>query len=216
MMKIWHISDTHGRHAELKVPSNTDCVIHSGDCSSHRDPARNANEVLDFIAWYGSLEIPYKIYVPGNHDVSIEHGLIRGKDFGAITLLINNYTTIYDQVIWGSPYTPKFSDWAFTRPRKEMEAVWDLIYDKTTILVTHGPPKGILDLVDQKSVGCQELIKKVCLDVQPRYHLFGHIHQTTLYNLGTRTIPTISTYFSNGSIVLDDMKQYSNGNLIEC
>ena len=48
--------------------------------------------------------------------------------------------------IWGSPYTPEFNNWAF--PLKTEEAkqeLWQQIPNDIDILMTHGPPKGILD-----------------------------------------------------------------------
>ena len=42
---------------------------------------------------------------------------------------------------------------------------------KTDFLITHIPPKGILD----EGTG-SETLKQVILERQPRYHLFGHVH----------------------------------------
>ena len=47
----------------------------------------------------------------------------------------------------------------------------------TDVLITHGPPYGILDVTDERQkVGCEELMKAV-LRVQPKVHIFGHIHE---------------------------------------
>jgi Icc-related predicted phosphoesterase len=45
------------------------------------------------------------------------------------------------------------------------------------VLITHGPPWGILDYVKlgQPHLGCEELLKAVGR-VSPRFHVFGHIH----------------------------------------
>ena len=80
-MKIWHISDTHTYHDLLRIPEGVDMVIHSGDCSNPRDPYNNEPEVREFIDWYKELPIKNKIYVPGNHDTSIEKKLVIKKDF---------------------------------------------------------------------------------------------------------------------------------------
>ena len=72
-MRIWHISDTHTYHDLLKIPSGIDTVIHSGDCSNPRDPYNNEPEVREFIDWYKELPIKNKIYVAGNHDLSLIH-----------------------------------------------------------------------------------------------------------------------------------------------
>lgn len=47
----------------------------------------------------------------------------------------------------------------------------------TDVLITHGPPYGILDLnFEDLKVGCEELMRAV-IRVQPRLHIFGHIHE---------------------------------------
>lgn len=44
------------------------------------------------------------------------------------------------------------------------------------ILITHGPPYGVLDVTPRGDLaGCEELRKKVD-EVLPRVHIFGHIH----------------------------------------
>ena len=47
----------------------------------------------------------------------------------------------------------------------------------TDVLITHGPPFGILDrCYDDQRVGCEELLKAV-KRVKPKLHVFGHIHE---------------------------------------
>lgn len=85
--------------------------------------------------------------------------------------------------MWGSPVTPWFHDWAWNRMRGEdIKKHWNLIPDETTILLTHGPPKGILDRLSkpnndgETNPGCEELMEAV-LRVKPLIHSFGHIHE---------------------------------------
>ncbi|SFS33448.1 hypothetical protein SAMN05660206_101200 [Sphingobacterium wenxiniae] len=52
-----------------------------------------------------------------------------------------------------------------------------MIPDDTDILITHGPPFGILDeTVYGKRTGGEELLLRV-YQVKPKYHIFGHIHE---------------------------------------
>ena len=44
---------------------------------------------------------------------------------------------------------------------------------KTDFLITHIPPKGILD----EDTGI-EILKQIILERQPIYHLSGHVHYT--------------------------------------
>ena len=80
--------------------------------------------------------------------------------------------------MWGSPWQPWFYDWAFNLQRgPEIRAKWDRIPAGVDVLVTHGPPAGILDrVVDGRSVGCADLLDAV-RRVRPLLHVFGHIHE---------------------------------------
>jgi len=223
-MKIWHISDTHTYHDLLKVPRAIDMVIHSGDCSNPRDPYSNESEVREFIDWYKELSPKYKIYVAGNHDSSIEKKLVTKKDFedNGIIYLENDYVTIEGIKIFGSPYTPNFGNWSFMRDRNKLDRFWhSAIHDDTDIVVTHGPPKGILDKSENRDrqlecCGDKSLLNKL-LEVQPAYHLFGHIHNSgDIINAGLQKLSICDTFFSNGSVVTDRKfgKLSSNGNIL--
>lgn len=58
------------------------------------------------------------------------------------------------------------------------------IYNKITlapvgvdVLITHGPPKYILDLAGGEHVGSMSLSDAVSISIQPKLHVFGHIHE---------------------------------------
>ena len=224
-MTILHISDTHTYHDLLKIPSGLDMIIHSGDCSNPRDPYNNEPEVRDFIDWYKEIPVKYKIYVAGNHDTSIEKGLVTKKDFedAGIIYLENESVVIEGIKIFGSPHTPNFGNWAFMKERTKLERFWRLAIDEdVNIVVTHGPPKGILDKsYDQRNnmeaCGDKSLLNRI-LEVQPSYSLFGHIHNTKdIVNAGIQKLSVCNTFFSNGSVVTDGRfgKLSSNGNIIK-
>lgn len=225
MLKIWHISDTHTYHNLLVVPDGIDMVIFSGDCSNLRDPYTNEHEVLNFLEWFEGLDIPHKVMIAGNHDSSIEAGLVTKETIHAsgIYYLENTTVTIEGVKIFGSPYTPTFGQWSFMRTRGQLERMWcNVIDDDCDIVVVHGPPKGILDLASNRQnviefCGCQSLLNQVT-KVQPKLMLFGHIHNCRgVVNAGTRTIPGLDTLFSNGSVVTDGKfgTLSSNGNILE-
>ena len=225
MNRIWHISDTHSYHELLKIPENIDIVIHSGDCSNYRDPYKNEYEVRDFIHWFSSLPIKHKIFVAGNHDTSIEKRLIKRQDFDKkdIIYLENNSVEINGLKIYGSPITPQFGDWSFMRSRSKICKIWDAIENNTDVLVTHGPPKSILDSAYRSNsnaelAGCLNLFKKVHKLPDLKTHLFGHIHNSKdIKNQGFRRLPNLDVLFSNGSVVEDGRfgKLSTNGNIID-
>lgn len=224
-MKIWHISDTHTYHEQLRIPEGIDMVIHSGDCSNPRDPYNNEPEVRQFLDWYKSLPIEHKIYVAGNHDTSIEKRLVQPIEFAeaGILYLEDDYVMVEGLKIFGSPYTPNFGNWSFMKDRVKLERMWRGIIDEDVdILVTHGPPKGILDKsYNRENVfemcGDKSLLNRV-LEVQPKYHLFGHIHNhKDIINAGMQKLSKYDTWFSNGSVVTDNKFGFlsSNGNIFE-
>jgi Icc-related predicted phosphoesterase len=81
--------------------------------------------------------------------------------------------------VYGSPFTPVHYDMGFTLSRgAELASKWAQIPTDTDVLVTHGPPMGVLDaLFDGSHVGCQDLLEVVQERVKPRLHIFGHIHE---------------------------------------
>jgi Icc-related predicted phosphoesterase len=223
-MRILHISDTHTYHDLLKIPSGIDMIIHSGDCSNPRDPYNNESEVRDFIDWYKEIPVKHKIYVAGNHDTSIEKGLVTKDDFkNAGIIYLENESVVIDGIkIFGSPHTPNFGNWAFMKERTKLERFWRLAIDEdVNIVVTHGPPKGILDKsYDRENnlecCGDKSLLNRI-LEIQPTYSLFGHIHNCKdIVNAGVQKLSVCNTFFSNGSVVTDGRfgKLSSNGNLI--
>lgn len=211
-MNILHISDTHTFHGQFpdKIFEGVDMIIHSGDCSNPKDPYINEQEVRNFITWYSSLPVKYKIYVAGNHDTSIERGHITEENFrmAGIIYLEDDLVEIENIKIYGTPYTPTFCDWSFMKARDKIYKVWDAIPDDTDILVVHGPPKGVLDLsYDRQNnlefCGCNALRKRI-MNLNLKYVMFGHIHNSKdCYNAGTRTIDGLPTIFSNATCVED-------------
>jgi Icc-related predicted phosphoesterase len=223
-MKVWHISDTHSQHDQLIVPEGIDTVIHSGDASNWKDPYRNESELRAFIDWFAALPVPNKIFVPGNHDTSLEKGLITRATIEGlgIRLLINEEVTIEGLRVWGSPFTPRYGDWSYMKDRGTINRIWDNIPEGLDILITHGPPYGVLDATYDhhnkvELVGCSALRKRVA-KAHPRFMLFGHVHSTKdIRNAGTRTVNGLLTVFSNGSCC-DDGRMgtvTSHGNILE-
>jgi Icc-related predicted phosphoesterase len=176
-MKIVCISDTHNCNEKINVPDG-DILIHAGDATT----VGNFEQIQEFGTWFGSLPHKHKIFIAGNHD-----WLFETNNSFARTLLSSNITYLQDSAveiegfkIYGSPWQPRFFDWAFNLNRgAELAEKWKLIPNDTDILITHGPPNGILDEVERQywteNTGCEELRKRVEI-VKPKLHVFGHIH----------------------------------------
>jgi len=99
-----------------------------------------------------------------------------------VTWLNDSGVTINGINFWGSPITLRFHDWSFMRnPGPDIARHWERIPASTDVLLTHGPPHGLLDKVERADgsvelTGCPQLYEKI-LSVQPKVHVFGHIHE---------------------------------------
>lgn len=189
MMDITFISDTHGLHDRLRLKPGT-LLIHAGDITEYG----TEEEVADFLCWFSGQAFKYKIFIAGNHDLFLEactpakRNRIIPSD---VIYLQNSGIEISGIKIWGSPVTPYFLGMAFNaRQGTEIQKVWNKIPSDTEVLITHGPPKGILD----NGVGDEELLSRIN-QIRPIVHCFGHAH-------GHNGMTTINgTTFINASIV---------------
>lgn len=188
-MKFVTIADTHSRHRSLRLPKG-DVLIHAGDISYRGEKL----EVKDFLDWFSQQPFRYKVFIAGNHDFFFEKAKPRELDLlipEDIIYLNDNGVVIEGIRIWGSPITPKFFNWAFNCDRgAAIKKHWDLIPAGTDLLITHGPPYGILDqIMNDRHVGCKDLLQKV-KEIKPRTHVFGHIHESygTAKNFGIKFI----------------------------
>jgi len=181
-MKIITISDSHGKHNEIPKEwlEPADMIIHAGDVSSRGYD----QEMESFFIWFNSLDqYKYKIFIAGNHDFYFQdYPKLSNNNvetfYKNIIYLQDKLVTIEGINIYGSPWQPRFYNWAFNLDRgDEIAKKWSLIPQKTDILITHGPAYGYLDQVygQGEHLGCQDLYDKI-LEVQPKVHICGHIH----------------------------------------
>ena len=178
MTKLVLLSDTHTFHDEVIVPE-CDILLCAGDFSS----TGKAGEVKKFLDWYSVQPATHKIYIAGNHDLSYEDS----PEFKArmvhlypnITYLEVSGINVCGLNIWGDPHQPWFCDWAFNLPRGiRLKEQWDKIPDDTDILVTHGPPHGILDTISftGEHAGCLDMLDRIT-KMNLKLVVFGHIHE---------------------------------------
>ena len=170
------LSDTHNFHDRIQHIPDGNVLIHCGDATG----VGSIQEILAFNQWLGSLPHQHKLFIPGNHDWLFQ------KDFNFAKILLNNATVLCDQSIliegfhfYGSPWQPEFGNWAFNLPRgEELKKKWDQIPECTDVLITHGPPYGILDTIPpfhKEHKGCEELNASLSR-IKPQINCFGHIH----------------------------------------
>lgn len=129
--------------------------------------------------------------VPGNHDFIAQQSptlALRTCAREGIKLLVDSSYEIDGVKFYGSPWQPWFMDWAFNFPKNETEPglfarqTWSQIPADTSVLITHGPPRGILDKAwgsgpyDTRT-GCPYLLERIGELNNLKLHVFGHIHE---------------------------------------
>ena len=153
-------ADTHGKHRQLPV-ENVDIAIHLGDACTFG----NNVQFTDFLDWFSQYPAKYKLFVAGNHELQWE---LEPDEFLELfpqnIIFLENRSICLEEINFlsvparmGLHSTPKIK-----------------LPEKTDFLLTHAPPKGILD----NGFGCA-ILKKFVMKLQPDYHLFGHIHETS-------------------------------------
>ncbi|XP_039271036.2 metallophosphoesterase MPPED2-like isoform X1 [Styela clava] len=215
------ISDTHNEHRNLKLPPG-DVLLHCGDFSlaGELKEIDEFNEWLGEVPFKhkvviaGNHELSFDQKIMEHVELAKKNNSyvrfgkylkpIEEKDWRNIRSRLTNCTYLEDSEImingiriWGSPWQPEFGNWGFnlTRGRPLMEK-WNKIPNGVDILMTHGPPAGHGDrVVSGQRVGCVDLLNTVQLRVQPKYHLFGHIHEG--YGL---TTDQFTTYINCSSV----------------
>lgn len=174
MPRIVLLSDTHNCNEQISVPDG-DILIHAGDATNRGQ----VDEIVAFNEWFSGFPHKHKIFVAGNHDWLFETRPKYARSLLAknVVYLQDSAVEILDLKIYGSPWQPRFFDWAFNLNRGgEMAEKWKLIPNEVDILITHGPPFGILDETPRGDfAGCEELRKRV-EEIRPQLHVFGHIH----------------------------------------
>lgn len=192
-MRIVALSDTHGHHAKLHVPSG-DILIHAGDFTNYGKP----KEVASFCKWFAQQPHKYKIVIPGNHSLGLDcnhiaqniasQSIVRDYTLQDAFVYLTHSALAIEGVQSGSQtrqslqfffsaYTPTYGNWAFMLDEGALALKWAQIPADTQVLVTHGPPQGILDL-NQEGVHCgsASLLQRVQLLNNLKLMLFGHIH----------------------------------------
>jgi hypothetical protein len=189
------MSDTHGKHRQVMLPRG-DCLIHAGDFTR----AGETEAIQDLSAYFQEAAFPQVICIAGNHDITLhpsfyhEHGHrfrrpdAQPLDVQATRKALEHCTYLEDSSctllksglsVYGSPWTPKYYNWAFNLPRgKALRSVWSRIPASTDVLITHGPPLGRGDYtMHAECTGCVDLLHEVQTRIRPRLHVFGHIHE---------------------------------------
>ena len=204
MVRVVCISDTHGYHRQIGNLPMGDILVHAGDFTFFGKTLKQL-EKQDFHTWLAEQPHPYKILVAGNHEECLDPVL--SKDAAAALAwlisrpgfrplppagqeaspgcyyLDNQAISVLGLRLYGAPEQPDYGHMGFNRSHKELLAIWDRVPADVQLLVTHGPPFGVLDEMaagphfsGKSNEGCRALAQRIRRLRDLRLHVFGHIH----------------------------------------
>lgn len=169
------VSDLHGTYPETE---GGDVLIVAGDCTA----SNKSFQWAEFYTWFKAQKYRKKILVAGNHDGFLNEFRPSEDEEGRLVYLCDSGCEFEGVKFWGSPWTPKFGRWHFMRDRKGLDEAWNLVPQDTNVLITHGPPYGILDkVIDREEhvgdIGLRNMILNRDWLPELKLHVFGHIHE---------------------------------------
>lgn len=181
-IKVVALSDLHGTLPPSRNFPKCDLVLIGGDIfGPHGILDQSIWLHKEFTPWLENLPAEKIIGVAGNHDFIWEEAphLVPKMPW---TYLQDSECTYKGWKIYGTPWQPRFYDWAFNMDEPDLKERWKLISDDTDILVTHGPPYSFGDTVSRlhgketdPHVGSPSLLERINV-VRPKLSIFGHIH----------------------------------------
>lgn len=196
-MRLVAISDLHGH-----LPRVPDCqvLIIAGDLGpvSNHHPDFQLNWLAtEFAAWLDQQPVEHKVLVAGNHDFAAEDRRFQEllPKLG-VQYLQDSGCQIAGLNLWGTPWVPNLRQWAFYVSDDQDQARAELIPEGTDVVISHGPPYGILDLLgSQEHVGSKPLARRL-EQLVPPVVICGHIHES-----GGQVVSQGETTFVNASQV---------------
>ncbi|KAK4195913.1 Metallo-dependent phosphatase-like protein [Triangularia verruculosa] len=177
------LSDTHAEKG-LQIPTvPVDVAIHCGDITD----GSKIGEFHTSLDLLRRINAPLKLVIAGNHDFTLDDSAFRTKllasekennivflDDGIHTSTLQNGAKL---TVYASPFTPSpdaDSSWGFQYQRGEQHEF--NITNDVGVVITHGPPNGVLDrTASGQRLGCEQLFAAVA-KARPKIHCFGHVH----------------------------------------
>ena len=177
-MKICLTSDWHGYLPEIPP---CDLLVMAGDYEPNTDRLQSLGFYRNIGRHLRAAPCRHVVMIAGNHDWLLyeqpDVALAAVAEFRRVRYLKDGGTEVDGLRIWGSPWTPPFFDWAFMKPEDELARVYAAAPETVDVLVTHGPPRDVLDRNGSgRPCGSTALLDYV-KRAQPRLHVFGHIHE---------------------------------------
>jgi Icc-related predicted phosphoesterase len=160
-------------------PGNTAAskiLIHAGDLTRWGS-RKGLRKFADELSNYKQL---HKIVIAGNHDFCFQkhpEECRRILSDAGIIYLEDEAIELYGIKFYGIPWTPQFGNWAFMGKEDFLMHKWARVPMGTDVLISHGPPRGILDLTQDGERAGGISHRYVVRSIRPKLNVFGHIHE---------------------------------------
>ena len=189
-MKIVAVADLHGNLPE-DVPE-CDLLVIAGDICPHfgkfgdkpGSPADLEGQrkwlTTIFLGWLQKQPAGNTLVVWGNHDFvgQTDHFALPWtllEDSGVELEYLTSKLHVY-----GTPYTPRYFDWAFMETEDKLAARFAHIPEGLDILISHGPPLWACDRAAGDKgdhIGSKALYERIStMQKPPKLLICGHIH----------------------------------------
>jgi len=164
-LRLVLLSDTHGKHREIDVPSG-DVIIHAGDFTNYG----RVEDAVDFNAWLGELPHRHKLVVVGNHEKHAVWSTDTAKILTHATFLRDDVAIVPARADGAPPLRVYGTD--FFWPNERHAPLASIPQGAVDVVVAHGPAAGFVD----GGVGCPLLLEQV-ERIRPSLVVSGHIHE---------------------------------------
>lgn len=193
-MKFVVTSDTYGHLP--KITGEYDVFIHAGNFTPSISSDNHQTEIdrqiswmEDFFCpWFKNIHAKHKIIIPGHNDF-IAQLLSRDLEKHIDGMYLQDEAATIDGLIfYGMPWLPADSekyiqssiDPVYVSPsRRHFQGACKKIPLETHVLITRIPPKGILDMREEMSVGDPDLLHRINDIEKVKIHIFGFASESS-------------------------------------
>lgn len=164
-MRLLCLSDMHGELRPYDETYRADVAVIAGDVMPSATQYHGGHPyglarqeawfAHTFVPWVQTLPVDHVVMTWGNHDHLGEHpSRYRACLPSNVHVLVNESCVIDGIHFHGVPHTPRFHDWAFNMDDtpEGLGRAWAAVPDDTDILVSHGPPRGVVDWIRARGI----------------------------------------------------------------
>jgi len=156
--------------------SSVDAVIIAGDLCESKDDRDDYEEIVSVLDAFEEFTV---FVIPGNHETKEDYYNAVNKFDNVIDLSVEGNYTFEGINIIGVPgyYLEEYVvEDGFLFNEEEIFDFSEYVSDGVDLIVSHGPPYGVLDEVNGMNVG-SNVLREFIDSNDVEYVVFGHIHE---------------------------------------